>query len=139
MSDVTEASVPTPEPQSPEASVPSSVAGGPTPAAQAPAPAAELQSAPAASQSSPWVVQMTYNMLRDLAARGRAGVQKRKYAKFDKILAFLDTHGKVTNHEVAHLLYVSHDTASRYLAQLEKEGELKRVGHTGHAVYYIKP
>ena len=116
------------------------VVASPTPANEkTETPIIEVQKPTEVEQKDHWAVQMTYGMLRDLAARGRANIQKRKRAKFEKILAFLDTHGKITTHEVAHFLYVSPDTASRYLSQLEKEGKLKQIGHTGHAVYYVKP
>ena len=130
------------DPEAPPAPIPESILD-PVPGIQTTAvpESSPPVSAPTSSptpQNGPWVVQMTYQMLRDLAARGRAGVQRRKRKKFAKIMEYLAEHGKVSTHEVAHILYVSHDTASDYLAQLTKEGQLKRIGHTGHAVYYVK-
>jgi len=40
------------------------------------------------------------------------------------------------NDDVERLVKVSNATAERYLDELEKEGKIKQIGKTGHAVYY---
>ena len=44
---------------------------------------------------------------------------------------------KIKNNDIEKLLGVSDATATRYLDELEKEGKVRQVGTTGHAVYYI--
>lgn len=46
--------------------------------------------------------------------------------------------GRVTNNDVEVLLGVSDATATRYLSELEQDGEVRQVGSTGKGVYYIK-
>jgi len=54
----------------------------------------------------------------------------------EKILEFLKNNEKIVNDEVERLVKVSNATAERYLDELEKEGKIKQIGITGHAVYY---
>ena len=75
---------------------------------------------------------------RDLLVKARATIQDRKHKKFQKILEFLNTKGKITNDEVEKLLHVSDATATRYLSALEKEGKIQQVGKTGKAVEYTR-
>lgn len=53
-----------------------------------------------------------------------------------KILAFVQEHGKIQNNDVEKLAGVSNATAERYLAELEKEGKLAQHGTIGQGVYY---
>lgn len=53
-----------------------------------------------------------------------------------KILELLKEKGKATNNDVEALLNVSDATASRYLSELEREGEIKQHGETGRDVFY---
>jgi len=53
-----------------------------------------------------------------------------------KILAFVQEHGKIQNNEVEKLAGVSNATAERYLDELEKEGKLTQHGTIGQNVFY---
>ena len=53
-----------------------------------------------------------------------------------KILAFVQEHGKIQNNDVEKLAGVSNATAERYLDELEKEGELTQHGTIGQSVFY---
>ena len=44
--------------------------------------------------------------------------------------------GRLTNDDVQKLLLVSDSTATRYLDELEKDGQIKQVGLAGHYVRY---
>lgn len=71
--------------------------------------------------------------IRKIGLRG-----KRKEERKEKILEYLKTHEKISNDKVEEMFGVSHNTAERYLDQLEKEGFLKQIGRTGRSVYYTK-
>ena len=75
---------------------------------------------------------------RDLLTKARQTIQNKKQKKLEKILEFLNTKDKITNDEVEKLLHVSDATATRYLSELEKQGKIRQVGKTGHAVSYTK-
>ena len=53
-----------------------------------------------------------------------------------KILAFVQEHGKIQNNDVEKLVGVSNATAERYLDELEKERKLTQHGTIGQAVFY---
>lgn len=53
-----------------------------------------------------------------------------------KILEFVQKHGKIQNNDVEKLAGVSNATAERYLDELEKEGKLTQHGEIGRSVYY---
>ena len=53
-----------------------------------------------------------------------------------KILAFVQEHGKIQNNDVEKLAGVSNATAERYLDELEKEGKLTQHGIVGQSVFY---
>lgn len=53
-----------------------------------------------------------------------------------KILAFVQEHGKIQNNDVEKLAGVSNATAERYLDELEKEGRLSQHGEIGQSVFY---
>ncbi|MFH1759123.1 MAG: winged helix-turn-helix domain-containing protein [Patescibacteria group bacterium] len=44
--------------------------------------------------------------------------------------------GRITNNEIEELLGVSDATATRYLDELEKNGDIVQKGATGRGVYY---
>ena len=143
---VSEASIPAPSPEPvltpPEAPVEVQTAPPEQPTAQIPAnepiaPAPEpIQQIPPNAPVS--VIAPVLNLARDLAAKARAVIQNRKRVKLDKILAELTKKGSVTNDQVEKLLHVSDATATRYLAQLEKEGKIQQIGKTGKSVKYQK-
>ena len=53
-----------------------------------------------------------------------------------KVLAFVQEHGKIQNNDVEKLASVSNATAERYLDELEKEGKLTQHGTIGQNVFY---
>ena len=53
-----------------------------------------------------------------------------------KILSFVQTHGKIQNNDVEKLAGVANATAERYLDELEKEGKLTQHGEIGQSVFY---
>lgn len=53
-----------------------------------------------------------------------------------KILAFVQEHGKIQNNDVEKFAGVSNATAERYLDELEKEGKLTQHGIIGQGVFY---
>ena len=55
-----------------------------------------------------------------------------------KILAFVQEHGKIQNNDVEKLAGVSNATAERYLDELEKEGKLAQHGVIGQGVFYTQ-
>ena len=54
----------------------------------------------------------------------------------EKILSFVQEHGKIQNNDVEKLAGVSNATAERYLDELEKEGKLTQHGTIGQGVFY---
>ena len=61
-------------------------------------------------------------------ARALESIQFRKRAKLEKIVKLAAERRIVSNDQVEKLLRVSDATATRYLAQLVREGRLRRVG-----------
>src|SRR5450759_2943984 len=61
---------------------------------------------------------------------------EQKVENKQKILTFVQEHGKIQNNDVEKLAGVSNATAERYLDELEKEGKLTQHGEIGHAVFY---
>src|SRR3989344_1404065 len=53
-----------------------------------------------------------------------------------KILAFVQAHGKIQNNDVEKLVGVSNATAERYLDELEKDGSITQHGVIGQGVFY---
>lgn len=53
-----------------------------------------------------------------------------------KILMFVQEHGKIQNNDVEKLVGVSNATAERYLDELENEGKLTQHGVIGQGVFY---
>jgi hypothetical protein len=85
---------------------------------------------------------------RELWSKALASIRTRKQKRLDHILKFLEATPstgsgqegprRITNDEVEKLVHVSDATATRYLAQLEREGKIRRVGTEGSGVHYIK-
>jgi predicted HTH transcriptional regulator len=61
---------------------------------------------------------------------------EKKTENKQKILSFLQEHGKIQNNDVEKLAGVSNATAERYLDELEKEGKLTQHGEIGQGVFY---
>ena len=64
--------------------------------------------------------------------------EKEREANKEKILKLLEERGEVANNDVEVLLSVSDATATRYLDELEKDGNIKQIGKTGHYTHYQK-
>ncbi len=62
---------------------------------------------------------------------------KKKSENKKRILEFLRENERVANNDIEKILGVSDATATRYLSELEKEQEVRQIGKTGNAVYYI--
>ena len=60
----------------------------------------------------------------------------KKIENKQKILAFVQEHGKIQNNDVEKLAGVSNATAERYLDELENEGKLTQHGIIGQGVFY---
>lgn len=65
-----------------------------------------------------------------------SGQMEQKAENKQKILAFVQEHGKIQNNDVEKLVGVSNATAERYLDELEKEGKLTQHGVIGQGVFY---
>ena len=76
-----------------------------------------------------------------LLARARAAIFNRKQKKLEKIVEMAlrqKAQGKlITNDDVEKLLRVSDKTAERYLAELVKQGKLRKTGTTSQTKYEI--
>lgn len=75
-----------------------------------------------------------------LARRGKGDLiseqAKQKAENKQKILEFVQAHGKIQNNDVEKLAGVSNATSERYLNELEKEGKLTQHGDIGQGVFY---
>ncbi|HEY4483071.1 MAG TPA: hypothetical protein VI953_02750 [Candidatus Paceibacterota bacterium] len=70
-------------------------------------------------------------------AKSLAERRAKRQAHFDAILTYAAKHGKVGNWAVQELVEVSSVVAKEYLAELFKQGKLKRTGKQGEAVVYV--
>lgn len=76
-------------------------------------------------------------LARRKANEGFIAKQKeQKTENKQKILAFVQEHGKIQNNDVEKLAGVSNATAERYLDELEKEEKLTQHGTIGQSVFY---
>jgi len=66
--------------------------------------------------------------------RGENAREKEKNKQ--KILEFFESRERVVNNDIEKFLGVSDATATRYLDELEKQGEIRQVGKEGRFVYY---
>ena len=55
-----------------------------------------------------------------------------------KAVAFVKTHGRITNQEYQNFVTVSKPTASRDLDELSKKGVFEKVGTTGRGTHYVQ-
>jgi Fic family protein len=62
--------------------------------------------------------------------------QEEKERNKKAILDLLETQGQLTNNHVEQMLDIPESTITRYFDELEKEGKVRQVGKTGHAVFY---
>ena len=72
---------------------------------------------------------------KSLLARALEAIQVRKRAKLEKIMKLAMAKRSITNDQVEKLLHVSDATATRYLAELVRQGRLKRTGSKETARY----
>lgn len=77
-----------------------------------------------------------YIARRNATAGFIAKQMEQKAENKQKILAFVQEHGKIQNNDVEKLAGVSNATAERYLDELEKEGKLTQHGVIGQGVSY---
>lgn len=77
-----------------------------------------------------------YLARRGASAEFIAKQMEQKGENKQKILAFVQEHGKIKNNDVEKLAGVSNATAERYLDELEKEGKLTQHGVIGQGVFY---
>ncbi|MDO8593789.1 MAG: HTH domain-containing protein [bacterium] len=127
------AHIPTNEPLPPESEPFDFAQDKPIPPASA-----ESPDAPPPEPKLPRRSASAARFARNLLVKARAATQTRKQKKLEKIMLLLNTKPKITNDEVEKLLHVSDATATRYLAQLEKEGKITQVGRTGAGVTYTR-
>lgn len=72
---------------------------------------------------------------RSFLQRAREKIQFRKKAKLEKIMALAVKKRSITNDDIEKLLRVSDATATRYCAELVRQGRLKRAGSTSDIQY----
>lgn len=77
-----------------------------------------------------------YIARRNTTAGFIAKQMEQKAENKQKILTFVQEHGKIQNNDVEKLAGVSNATAERYLNELEKEGRLTQHGTIGKNVFY---
>lgn len=94
-------------------------------------PPAQATQAPALSSAS----ASTAISIKDRLSSALEKIRFRKRAKLDRIVELAHKKGRIKNDDVEKLLRVSDATASRYLLQLVKEGNLRQVGNRGGAWY----
>ncbi len=118
-----------PQPQTPTVTQGSAATPNPTPTPVQPV----LASMPAQAP-----VTTPRNLARVFLEKAKAVIQLRKQKKLLKIMTLFEKKKHITNDEVEKLLHVSDATTTRYLSELKKQGRIKQVGKTGHAVTYTK-
>jgi len=84
------------------------------------------------------VIVSNKNKIFELLAKAKNAIQFRKRKKLDKVMSLFLKKSKITNDEVEKFLHISDATATRYLSQLKKEGQIKQNGKTGKSVFYSK-
>ena len=62
--------------------------------------------------------------------------KEQKQERKTKILELLQKEESITNNQVEKMLGVSDATATRYLEELEQEGEIQQIGTEGRSVHY---
>ncbi len=122
---------------SPEIPLTQPSAPPPEPSESAPTPA----STPTQTSEPPTIQTQASTMvvtgLSGLLSRAKEKIQFRKRAKLEKIVVLAQSKGKIANDNVQKLLRCSDATASRYLAELVKQGRLKMISRRGAAVYQL--
>jgi hypothetical protein len=73
--------------------------------------------------------------LKDMLIAARRKKQEKMAANLETIMAYAREHGKVMNNEVENLVKVKDRQATRYLAELVKQGRLMRFG-TKRNIFY---
>lgn len=73
---------------------------------------------------------------KKIQEKARMSIQARTKERLDRILAYAQEHGRVTNDDVENLFCIGDRTASNYLFKLMLNGDLIRHGVTGRGVYY---
>lgn len=65
---------------------------------------------------------------KSFLAKALEKIQFRKRAKLEKVMKLAGEKKSITNDDVEKLLHVSDATATRYLAELVRQGRLRRIG-----------
>ena len=96
------------------------------------------QTQPAASAAQPASVNTALQAARGLLVKARAKIQTKKQLRLERIMTLSEKKKEITNDDVDKLLHCSDATARRYLNELVKQGNIKRIGTTGAGVKYVK-
>ncbi len=86
----------------------------------------EPQSVPAMPTPQPAIIPEPISP-KSFLAKAINAIRFRKRAKLDKIMKLVIQRGSITNDDVQKLVRVSDATASRYLAELTRQGKLKQI------------
>ncbi len=70
--------------------------------------------------------------LKALSTKGNQARSARRLANHQKIIEYLKQHGYITNDEVQKICGVKDSTATKYLKELQKLGQIIPVGRTSH-------
>ena len=76
--------------------------------------------------------------LRQYKEKAKESLRRMKRDKLDKIILYVQKHGRITNDGVEKLLHVADSTAQRYLRLLVAEGLLERKGKGSEIVYVTR-
>jgi hypothetical protein len=76
------------------------------------------------------------NIIAQLLEKAKQKIAMRKEKQLEKIVAALAEKRRLTNQEIRKIVRKSDATVVRYLNILEKQGRIRQIGKTGHAVYY---
>lgn len=100
-------------------------------------PTKESEPTPKAQSAEPKILPTLFDKggVIGLLQKAKEKIQFRKRAKLEKIMDLVQNKSRVTNDDVQRLLRCSDATATRYLAELVKQGRLRRIG-AGPALIY---
>ncbi|TSC85586.1 MAG: hypothetical protein G01um10148_972 [Parcubacteria group bacterium Gr01-1014_8] len=106
------------------------------PAEPAPPPPASASPAPETPLSASLPLMLGPALaIKNLAQQALEKLQFRKKGRLDKIIELARRKGSIVNNDVEMLLKVSDATASRYLAELVKQGTLRQKGVRAGTTY----
>ncbi|MDO8558053.1 MAG: hypothetical protein Q7S09_02580 [bacterium] len=99
----------------------------------------QASSAPSDASSSPTPAHVApvQNFVATLLKKANSVLHLRKQKKLEKIMALVVAKKIIGNDDIERRLHISHNTASRYLAELVKAGKLQMVGNIHQPRYRI--